>query len=1173
MATLNDSTFREGQSTTRPPFFDGNDYAYWKTRMRIYLQALDYEIWEVICDGPFMPTVKDEVGDDIPKPSSKLSELEKRKMSLNSKAMNALFCALDKKEFHRVSSCESAQEIWNKLEVVYEGTNQVKESKISRYTRQYELFQMEQNENVYSMYTRFTDIVNTLGALGKTFSNKDLAAEKGHEEKKKSIALKASKYESDGESEPDDEELAMLAKRFRKFFKKTGERRNFRNCKNHREKNEAITCYECNKPGHIRSECPLINKLKKKAMVATWDDSEEESNDDEGSQEVSNLALMAIGGDDDLNEGLKKKKNKWYLDNGCSRHMTGNYAWFLSFTKIENSGDVSFGDNSKGKILGIGNVGKVSSTLIENDNLGKFNPKSDVGIFLGYSNSSKAYRVYNKRTLVVEESMHVTFDEFNPSSTEKVVVDDNAEEEQPKEALNDNQEDAPHGIQEEHHEEPNVEQNEARLESIRMLLAYACHKDFILYQMDVKSAFLNGYILEEVYVKQPPGFENEKFPNHVYKLLKALYGLKQAPRAWYDRLKNFLLENDFSMGKADTTLFVKHENQDILIVQIYVDDIIFGSTNELLCKEFSSCMSKEFEMSMMGELKYFLGLQIKQNEEGIFINQAKYVKDLLKRFGIDDSKTKNTPMSTTTKLDKDEKGKEVDIKMYRGMIGSLLYLTASRPDIMFSVYLCARFQSCLKESDLLAVKRIFRYLSGTIDIGLWYPRGTHIDLTCFSDADFAGYKVDRKSTSGTCYILGHSLVSWFSKKQNSVALSTTEAEYIAAGSCCAQALWMKQTLRDYGINLEQIPIKRKSVPPRNPIPPREVSEFARIHFPTPSLAKRFEDRFDSRKVLDSFFVDMDDFRNLVVCGRSIRDMLQPWEAAIDLDDRVYPNLVKALSFDTFRHTDGVRNICRRRDLSDEICLLPFWSQLLPLQVRILHTILQHIVTPRKGHSDEVTRLDVALLDSLLTDRPINLGYIIVRYMLSTPAVNHRLLPDGSIITKILQRFKVPLLDTGHMETQRIGPEAMTSISFSRKNGVWIKTSNSKNRDTLIAPEDDRMLNDIYPSDQLPDFRLGALPHPPRRYFVPRPPADSDPEEHSIYTDILSSFEPPLAPEPSAVPEQPSASMPPPALVQPPASDAVQQLITDVQRILERQQLILDRLDIISHDHQQLRSDF
>ena len=143
MATLNDSTFREGQFTTRPPFLDGNDYAYWKTRMRIYLQALDYEIQEVVCDGPFMPMIKTEVGDDIPKPSSQWSELEKKNISLNSKAMNALFCALDKKEFHRVSSCESVQEIQDKLEVVYKGTNQVKDSKICRYTRQYELFQME----------------------------------------------------------------------------------------------------------------------------------------------------------------------------------------------------------------------------------------------------------------------------------------------------------------------------------------------------------------------------------------------------------------------------------------------------------------------------------------------------------------------------------------------------------------------------------------------------------------------------------------------------------------------------------------------------------------------------------------------------------------------------------------------------------------------------------------------------------------------------------------------------------------------------------------------------------------------------------------------------------------------------------------------------------------------
>ncbi|KAH9705438.1 hypothetical protein KPL70_011874 [Citrus sinensis] len=395
--------------------------------------------------------------------------------------------------------------------------------------------------------------------------------------------------------------------------------------------------------------------------------------------------------------------------------------------------------------------------------------------------------------------------------------------------------------------------------------------------------------------------------------------------------------------------------------------------------------------------------------------------------------------------------------------------------------------------------------------------------------------------------------------------------------------------------------RRKDTPQRNPIPPRAVSEFARIHFPTLSLAKRLEDRFNGRKVVDSFYVDIEDFRTLIVCGRSVRNILQPWESAIDFDDRVYPNLVrvfysnieisathlngflgissdghkiytsrKALSFDGFCHDDGVRNICWREDLSYETCHLPFWSQLLPLQVRILHTMLQHIVTPRKGHSDEVTRLDVGLLDSLISGRPINLSYVIVMHMLRTPTVNHRLLPYGSIIAKILRHFEVPLLDAGYTKTRWIGPEAMTGIDFSRKNGKWIKTKNSKNRDTLIAPEDDRMLNDVYPPDQLPDFRLGAHPPPPRRRSVPQPPADSDSEEPPAQ---------PSAPEPSVVPEQPSVSEPPPApkqppaSVQPPASAALKQLADDVRRISERQQLIIDRLDTFYHDHQQLRSEF
>ena len=250
----------------------------------------------------------------------------------------------------------------------------------------------------------------------------------------------------------------------------------------------------------------------------------------------------------------------------------------------------------------------------------------------------------------------------------------------------------------------------ARLEAIRILLAFASCFNIKLYQMDVKSAFLNGVISELVFVEQPPGFEDSKHPNLVYKLSKALYGLKQAPRAWYERLRDFLLAKGFKIGRIDSTLFTKHFDDHFFICQVYVDDIIFGSTNQEFCKEFGEMMSREFEMSMIGELSFFLGFQVKQLKEGTFISQEKYIMDLLKRFGMEDAKPIKTPMATNTHLNLDVGGTPVDQKLFRSMIGSLLYLTASRPDIMFSVCMCARFQASPKELHLVAVKRILRFL-------------------------------------------------------------------------------------------------------------------------------------------------------------------------------------------------------------------------------------------------------------------------------------------------------------------------------------------------------------------------------------------------------------------------------------------------------------------------------
>nr|GEV93878.1 ribonuclease H-like domain-containing protein [Tanacetum cinerariifolium] len=257
----------------------------------------------------------------------------------------------------------------------------------------------------------------------------------------------------------------------------------------------------------------------------------------------------------------------------------------------------------------------------------------------------------------------------------------------------------------------------ARIEAIRLFLAYASFKDFVVYQMDVKSAFLYGKIEEEVFVCQPPGFEDPDFTDKVYKVKKALYGLHQDPRACYETLSTYLLDNGFHKGKINKTLFIKRHKGDILQVQVYVDDIIFEGKNA------------------------------------------------------------RTPMKTQKPLLKDEDGEEVDVHMYRLIIGSLMYLTSSRPDIMFTVCACVRYQVNPKVSHLHVVKRIFRYLKGQPKFGLWYPKDSHFDLVAYIDSDYAGESLDRKSTTGGCQLFGCRLISWQCKKQTAVANSTTKAEY------------------------------------------------------------------------------------------------------------------------------------------------------------------------------------------------------------------------------------------------------------------------------------------------------------------------------------------------------------------------------------------------------------
>nr|GEX55480.1 hypothetical protein [Tanacetum cinerariifolium] len=496
--------------------------------------------------------------------------------------------------------------------------------------------------------------------------------------KRKSIGLKSKKESSDKKcltSGSEDEEYAMAVRDFKKFFKRRdrfvrqprNDKKTFqRSCDDKNGKSDR-NCFRCGDPNHLIEECPKPPKDKnQRAFVGgSWSDSDEE--DDEKVKDETCLVA----------------------------HASSEQVLYL---------------NTK-------------------DYLTKSDRKSYEGVFLGYSQNSKAYIVLNKHTKKFKESLNVTFNETPPPSKTSPLVDDDLDEE----------------------------------EAIKNL------------------GTINSKMSLETLNKEPLGDTswivamqeelNQFVANDVWELVPQPKNMNIIETKWVFR--NKLDEN----GMVDNTLFTKKKSLNLIIVQIYVDDIIFYSTCQDMCDEFAKIMHDEFEISMMGELNIFFGLQIKQMEDGIFFNQSKYIKEMLKKFGLEDSKPMKTLMSSDIELTKDEECKWVDSTKYRGMIGSLLYLTASRPDIMFSVCLCACFQKAPKNSHLEVVNRIFRYIKGTTHLGLWYPKGTGIETVVYANSDHARNYVDRKSTSGICMFMGCCLTSWFSKKQTALAISTTEDEY------------------------------------------------------------------------------------------------------------------------------------------------------------------------------------------------------------------------------------------------------------------------------------------------------------------------------------------------------------------------------------------------------------
>ncbi|KAL0402265.1 UNVERIFIED_CONTAM: Retrovirus-related Pol polyprotein from transposon RE1 [Sesamum latifolium] len=347
----------------------------------------------------------------------------------------------------------------------------------------------------------------------------------------------------------------------------------------------------------------------------------------------------------------------------------------------------------------------------------------------------------------------------------------------------------------------------AKLTTVRVLLALAASKNWNLWQMDVKNAFLHGELDREIYMNQPTGFLNLDHPEYVCKLRKALYGLKQAPRAWYGKIVEFLTHGGYLMISADSSLFIKAKERKLAVVLVYVDDLIITGDYEEEVLQTKENLSVRFQMKELGHLKHFLGLEVDLCETGMFLHQQKYSRDLLKKFGMLKCKSISTPVEPHAKMCAHEGQDLEDATMYRKLVGSLIYLTLTRPDISFAVGVMSLYMQNPKKPHLEAVRRILRYMKGTLSYGIMFQKCDACRLVGYCDADYAGDHDTRRSTTGYIFMLGSGAVSWCSKRQPTVSLSMTEAEYRAAAMAAQEITWLVQLLKElhqpieYGVPL------------------------------------------------------------------------------------------------------------------------------------------------------------------------------------------------------------------------------------------------------------------------------------------------------------------------------------------------------------------------------------
>ncbi|GKB32735.1 putative ribonuclease H-like domain-containing protein [Tanacetum coccineum] len=651
------------------------------------------------------------------------------------KAKNILLMAIPKEHMRRFHGMDDAKEIWEAIRTRFGGNANSKKMQKAVFKQQFEAFTISSSEGLEKGYDRFQQLLSQLEAHGAEVSNED------------------ANYKFLRSLPPAWSNLAMTM----------------------RTKPDVDTLSIDDLYNNLRVFEQEIQGVPHPLSVDYTPKPQEEIDD----------SLYVYGKKGPQKPEIRTSTEEHvirYIDSGCSGHMTGvGYRWMFDIdyltdsmnyipVSLENQANPHAGTSEATNNAGTSQTPNSNASEEKDEEFRAylFVPSAQSAAKIRSSCSSQLYSKAAKKQSQRSTTLFVCLFSYSHENLKRLrrSTDDSWVQAMQEELLQFKLQqvwvlvDLPHGIRLIWLQSGSTETKEIKEASLCLIYGY------IVIQKDVKSAFLYGTIDEEVYVSQPPGFVD---PDHPTK------------------------KHGYKRGTIDKTLFIKRDKKDIMLVQVYVDDIIFGSTNKSWCDEFEALMKSRFQMSSMGELTFFLGLQVKQNKAGIFISQDKYVAEILKKFDLVNVKAAITPMETKVALTKDEEAIDVDVHLYRSMIGSLMYLTASRPDIMYAVCVCSRFQVTPKTSHLNAVKRIFKYLKGKPNLGLWYPRESPFDLEAFSDSDYGGSNLDRKSTTGGCQFLGQRLISWQCKKQTIVATSTTEAEYVAAANCCRQTKNIEHT--------------------------------------------------------------------------------------------------------------------------------------------------------------------------------------------------------------------------------------------------------------------------------------------------------------------------------------------------------------------------------------------